>query len=66
MLKKSVKKDINASLKKATKDTSKREYHKTKHAPHILSLLDPFKVRKASQHCDRLFTTLTEKIGIKS
>jgi len=60
------KKDINVSLKKATKDTSKREYHKTKHAPLILSLLDPEKVRKASRHCKRLFITLTEKVGLES
>lgn len=58
------KRDVKTSLKKATQDTGKGEYHKTKHAPQILSLLDASKVRSAAPHCDRLFTTLAGKIGV--
>ncbi|MDB9318180.1 DUF4276 family protein [Nodularia spumigena] len=50
------------SLKDATCNTSKGDYHKIKHASKLLELLDVAKVRQASPSCDRLFTTLTEKI----
>ncbi|MDB9305746.1 DUF4276 family protein [Nodularia spumigena CS-591/12] len=50
------------SLKKATCNTSKGEYQKIKHASKLLELLNVAKVRQASPYCDRLFTTLTEKI----
>lgn len=50
------------SLKKATCNTSKGEYHKIKHASKLLGLIDVVKVRQASPSCNRLFTTLTDKI----
>ncbi|WP_341736953.1 DUF4276 family protein [Microcoleus sp. CAWBG640] len=49
-------------LKSATDETSKGKYHKTRHAPKLLALLDIDKVRKASPSCDRLFITLTKII----
>ncbi|MEZ2280164.1 MAG: DUF4276 family protein [Microcoleus sp.] len=49
-------------LKSATDETSKGKYHKTRHAPKLLALLDIDKVRKASPSCERLFTTITKII----
>ncbi|MEH2318760.1 DUF4276 family protein [Nostoc sp.] len=46
-------------LEAATRHTGKGKYHKTKHAPKLLELLDVDTVRQASPYCDRLFTTLT-------
>jgi Domain of unknown function (DUF4276) len=51
---------LEASLKAATRDTSKGEYQKIQHASQLLKLLDVAKVRKASPYCDRFFTTLTQ------
>jgi hypothetical protein len=47
--------DVLRCLAEATKGTQKGGYHKTKHAPHILQLLSPAKVRKVAPNCDRLF-----------
>lgn len=55
--------DVLQGLKRATASTSKEEYHKTKHGPKILGMLDTEKVRAAAPYCDRLFTTLHEKIS---
>ncbi len=52
-------------LKEATRDTSKGEYHKTKHAPKLLEQLDTQKVRNAASHCNELFTTLEKEIGVE-
>ena len=51
---------LEPNLKAATRDTSKGEYQKIKHASKLLGMLDVDKVRKASSECDRIFTTLTE------
>ncbi|MFZ0912336.1 MAG: DUF4276 family protein [Candidatus Korobacteraceae bacterium] len=53
---------LNRSLKEATRNTSKGEYHKGRHAYKLLELIDPIIVRHASQHCDRLFVTIAEKM----
>ncbi|WP_099070368.1 DUF4276 family protein [Nostoc linckia] len=50
----------------ATRHTEKGKYHKTRHAPKLLELLDADKVCQASPYCDRLFTTLTAKMGIST
>jgi hypothetical protein len=50
------------SLKKATCDTSKGEYHKIKHASKLLELIDADKVCQASPSCNRFFTELMKKI----
>jgi hypothetical protein len=51
------------ALRAATKDTSKGEYRKIRHAVVLLQQLDVAKVRRASRHCDRLFTTLLAKMS---
>ena len=56
------KKQLEASLKTATRKTTKGEYHKIQHASKLLGLLNVEKVRAASLHCDRLFTILTKKM----
>ena len=45
-------------LKSATRDTTKGEYHKTRHGFEILELINPDTVRKASSYADRFFTAL--------
>ncbi len=57
------KQSLEPALKAATKNTTKGEYHKIRHGPRILAQLDVAKVRKAAAHCNRLFTTLADKLG---
>jgi len=47
------------ALEAATRDTTKGQYHKTRHAPRILGELDVSRVRSAAPHCERLFSTLS-------
>ena len=54
---------LYSSLKSATRMTQKGEYHKIRHGPDILKLVDVSRVRSAAAHCNRLFETLEEKIG---
>jgi len=54
---------IESVMKAATQRTTKGEYHKTHHGPKLLEQLDVSKVRKAALHCNRLFTTLEEKMA---
>jgi hypothetical protein len=56
------KKQLEPSLKAATRKTSKGEYHKIRHASKLLGLLNVDKVRAASLHCDRIFTVLIKKM----
>jgi hypothetical protein len=57
------KKDLAEGLKTATRNTQKGAYHKTKHAPDLLALIDPTRVRNAAPNCDRLFATVLAKLG---
>jgi len=57
-----LKADVVECLKQATRNTQKGAYHKTAHAPHILELLDPDKVRKPASECDRLFREILIEI----
>ncbi|MCI0697082.1 DUF4276 family protein [candidate division KSB1 bacterium] len=57
------KKTLLSALKDATRNTSKGEYHKTRHGFRILEQLEVAKVRHAAPHCDRLFKTLAEKMN---
>ncbi|MEH2335263.1 DUF4276 family protein [Nostoc sp.] len=50
-------------LEAATRHTEKGKYHKTRHAPKLLTFLNVAKVRQASPYCDRLFTTLAATMG---
>jgi hypothetical protein len=54
--------DVIECLKQAIWNTHKRHYHKTAHAPRILELLDPDRVRKAAPECDRLFREILTEI----
>jgi hypothetical protein len=56
------KEDLESTLKRATRNTPKGEYHKIKHGPKLLGQVDVSKVRKAAPHCDRLFVTLEGKM----
>jgi hypothetical protein len=53
-----------AALEAATRQTQKRLYHKCNHLPDILTKIDPLKVRKRAPHCDRIFTSLGERIKL--
>jgi len=54
--------EVLRALKEATERTKKKGYHKTAHAPSILGMIDPAKVRKVSHWCDRLFNTIERVI----
>lgn len=51
------------SLNKAALKTVKKRYHKIKDGTEILKIIDVAKVRAAAPHCERLFSTLEQKIG---
>jgi hypothetical protein len=55
--------DLERALIQATRNTQKGEYHKIRHGPKILALVDVSKVRNRARHCDRMFTTLSYKIA---
>jgi hypothetical protein len=57
------KQDLESALKEATRHMAKGEYHKIHHGPKILSQLDVSRVRKAATYCNRLFTTLADRIN---
>ena len=50
--------DVIGGLANATRNTSQKRYHKTKHAPALLQAIDSDKVRNAAPNCRRLFTAL--------
>lgn len=54
---------VYRALSDATRHTKKGEYHKIRHGPRILALLDVSKVRERATHCDRLFRALEGWIG---
>jgi len=51
------------ALEAATKQTKKGRYHKTRHLPDLLGRVDAVKVRQRAWHCDRIFVTLSAKLG---
>ena len=57
------KSDVIAGLEDATRDTSKGKYHKTKHAPQLLSKLNADNVCSAAPSCKRLFDSLQQLIS---
>ncbi len=59
-----LKTDLLRSLRRATRNTQKGIYHKTEHAPRLLALIDPTKVRHAAPNCKRLFDAM--KRGLDS
>ena len=56
------KSDVVIGLAKATRHTAKKKYHKTQHAPALLSSLDVDKVRSNAPSCNRLFHSLRSLI----
>ena len=54
--------DVYSKLKRATKDTKRGEYHKTKHAPALLSAVDVRLVRAAAPNCERLFRIMLGRL----
>jgi Domain of unknown function (DUF4276) len=54
---------IYAALENATRQTQKGGYGKIKHASVLLKRVSQDKAKKRCAHCERLFTTLTAKIG---
>ena len=55
--------DLERALIQATRNTQKGEYHKIRHGPKIFALVDVNKIRNRARHCNRMFTTLSNKIG---
>jgi hypothetical protein len=60
------KKDVIDGLKRATEKTKPGRYHKTKHAPNLLALVDSDLVRTAASECQRLFDALERIINAAS
>ncbi len=54
--------DVLNRLKRATRNTSKGEYHKVKHAPFLLEKLDPHKVQTRAEHCRQLFEAVMARL----
>jgi hypothetical protein len=50
--------DLVPALKRASRATTKGEYHKTAHGYTLLAFISPAKVRQKSPHAERLFHTL--------
>jgi hypothetical protein len=59
------KRDLVGGLKAATKDTGKGDYYrnKTTHGPDLLARIHPTLVRQAAPHCQRMFTSLLDKLA---
>lgn len=57
------KQQLDARLRRATRPSSKRDYHKTKHASELLSLIDRNTVAARCMHCKRLFEVLGNMIA---
>jgi len=55
--------DVLDALKRATEQALKGRYHKTRHAPALLALVDASVVRKAAPACERLFRTLLDELS---
>ena len=54
--------DVLHRLKQASRNTQKGEYHKVKHAPHLLERLDPDRVQKHASHCRKLFDAVRARL----
>jgi hypothetical protein len=54
---------VETALINATRRTQKGEYHKIRHGPELLGLVNVATVRNRAPYCDRLFVTLTDFIA---
>jgi hypothetical protein len=53
---------LEPSLRAATRNTKKGEYHKIYHAFKLLEVINVGIVRGAAPHCERLFATLETRM----
>ena len=51
------------ALEAATRHSQKGVYHKTRHLPDLLGEINAAKVRQRAWHCDRIFVTLSDRLG---
>jgi hypothetical protein len=56
------KEDLEPSLKRASTETSKGEYHKTRHGFALLALIDPSKIENSSPNAAALHQFLREQL----
>ena len=54
------KQDVIQGIEDATRETQKGTYHKTRHAPDLLTTLDVATVRRAAPSCERLLRFLEQ------
>lgn len=57
-------KQLAVVLNKAVKNTTNEKYKKSPHSFDLIGMLNPATVRAKCPHCDRLFNTLEEKLGV--
>jgi len=55
--------EVMDRLKRATRNTTKGQYHKVKHAPYLLERLDNQRVQARSEHCRLLFSSVLAKLA---
>lgn len=55
--------DIYSRLERATKETAKGKYHKTRHAPQLLRFIDSQRVRQSAPNCERMFKTVLTRLS---
>ncbi len=58
------KRRIATALRRSTERTQKGAYHKTKHAPDLLKMMNPERVRERCPACDRFFRVVSELISL--
>lgn len=58
------KQDALERLKRATETTAKGAYHKTHHAPELLTRIDPERVQEVSPNCRRLFDRVLPRLNV--
>jgi len=54
---------VESALEAATRTTQAGNYHKIRHGPQILGLVDVERVRRAATHCERLFATVMSRMN---
>jgi len=55
--------DVMDRLNRATRNTTKGQYHKVKHAPYLLEKLDNQRVQDRSNQCRLLFSSVRAKLA---
>jgi Domain of unknown function (DUF4276) len=57
------KRDLEEGLNAATRGTKKGKYHKGNHAPSLLEMISPQRVRDAAPNCQRLFKVILSALS---